>query len=447
MNHARPGAPTESGSTGGSAAEPPIAIIGIGRRFPGGVDSADAPWARVPGDGTGRRLLATEWDEAPHPGPPAPAAGEWLMLVEKDDRMADALAGALGAALLAAPLSVSDTGAQVLRRHLTAGHRGVVMLCPDPVGVPGAGGIDRARDQVRRLADLVHALVATGDPPRLYVITRGACAVRGAVPSLEQAPLGAVCRVAAAEHPELRITHVDAEVGDPATDLAAELLADTAEARVAWRSGKRYTARLRRVPLGDGEQVPGVREDGAYVVTGGVGALGLRLTRHLAEHGAGRVVVGDRAALTGRAAGAIAALCRAGADIQVVHGDITDPATASLLVSAATGTGLPLRGVAHAAGITAKAGLAQLGDDLLDRVWAPRTAGAWHLLRAVGGRSVDWWLSFSSAASPAGSPGQGACAAADGWLDAFTAYCRARGVPAYGVNWEAWAPGYSSGES
>jgi NAD(P)-dependent dehydrogenase (short-subunit alcohol dehydrogenase family) len=181
-------------------------------------------------------------------------------------------------------------------------------------------------------------------------------------------------------------------------------------------------------------QVRVAREDGAYVITGGLGGLGLPLARHLAEGGAGRIVLGDRVRPDDEAERTIAALRDAGADVAFVLGDLSDPATAPRLIAAATVTGLPLRGVAHAADAAEEAAVGRIDDDLLDRVWAPKAFGAWHLFGACAGRPLDWWLSFSSAAALVGGQGQAAHAGADGWLDAFTVHARARGVPVQSIN-------------
>ena len=116
-------------------------------------------------------------------------------------------------------------------------------------------------------------------------------------------------------------------------------------------------------------------------------------------------------------------------------GDIAEPETAERLVTAATATGLPLRGVLHAAAVVEDATLTNITDELIDRDWAPKVYGAWHMHRATAGQPLDWFCSFSSAAALLGSPGQGAYAAANSWLDAFTHWRRAQGLPATAIAW------------
>jgi len=76
---------------------------------------------------------------------------------------------------------------------------------------------------------------------------------------------------------------------------------------------------------------------------------------------------------------------------------------------------------------------------LIDRDWAPKVYGAWNLHQATASADLDWFCSFSSAAALVGSPGQGAYAAANSWLDAFTLWRRAQGLPATAIAWGAWA--------
>src|SRR6201997_1303672 len=128
-----------------------------------------------------------------------------------------------------------------------------------------------------------------------------------------------------------------------------------------------------------------------------------------------------------------------GADVVVECGDITEPETADRVVAAATATGLPVRGVLHAAAVIEDATLTNITDQLVERSWAPKVYGAWNLHAATADQPVDWFCSFSSVAALVGSPGQGAYAAANSWLDAFSRWRRAQGLPATTIAWGAWA--------
>ncbi|QUR66890.1 sulfolipid-1 biosynthesis phthioceranic/hydroxyphthioceranic acid synthase [Mycobacterium spongiae] len=186
-------------------------------------------------------------------------------------------------------------------------------------------------------------------------------------------------------------------------------------------------------------QVPVFRADGAYIVTGGLGGLGLFLASKMAAAGCGRIVLTARSQPNPKARQAIDRLRATGADIVVECGNIAEADTADRLVSAATATGLPVRGVLHAAAVVEDATLSNITDELIDRDWAPKVFGAWHLHRATDGQPVDWFCLFSSGAALLGSPGQGAYAAPNSWLDAFAHWRRAAGLPATAIAWGAWA--------
>jgi polyketide synthase 5 len=186
-------------------------------------------------------------------------------------------------------------------------------------------------------------------------------------------------------------------------------------------------------------QVRVFRGDGAYLITGGLGGLGLFLAEKMAAAGCGRIVLSSRSQPTLEALETIECIRAIGADVVVECGDITQPGTAQRLVATATATGLPVRGVLHAAAVVEDATLTNITDELLERDWAPKVYGAWNLHTATAEQPLDWFCSFSSAAALVGSPGQGAYAAANSWLDAFTHWRRAQGLPATAIAWGAWA--------
>ena len=185
-------------------------------------------------------------------------------------------------------------------------------------------------------------------------------------------------------------------------------------------------------------QVRVFRRDGAYIITGGLGGLGLFLAEKMAAAGCGRIVLSSRSEPTPEALETIERIRALGADVVVECGDIAQPSTAQRLVATATATGLPVRGVLHAAAVVEDATLTNITDELLERDWAPKVYGAWNLHTATADQPLDWFCSFSSAAALVGSPGQGAYAAANSWLDAFTLWRRAQGLPATAIAWGAW---------
>ena len=190
------------------------------------------------------------------------------------------------------------------------------------------------------------------------------------------------------------------------------------------------------------EQAPVFRRDGSYIITGGLGGLGLFLAEKMASAnggaGAGRIVLCSRSEPTQKALETIELIGAIGSDVVVELGDIADADTAERLVATATATGLPLRGVLHAAAVVEDATLLNITDDLIDRDWAPKVYGAWNLHLATAAAELDWFCSFSSAAALLGSPGQGAYSAANSWLDAFTHWRRDQGLPATAIAWGAW---------
>ncbi|HEV7854223.1 MAG TPA: sulfolipid-1 biosynthesis phthioceranic/hydroxyphthioceranic acid synthase [Mycobacterium sp.] len=181
------------------------------------------------------------------------------------------------------------------------------------------------------------------------------------------------------------------------------------------------------------------RADGSYIVTGGLGGRGLFLAAKLAEAGCGRIVLISRSAPKPEAREAIERIRGTGADIAMECGDISEPESADRAVAAAIATGLPVRGVLHAAAVVEDATLTNITDELVERIWAPKVYGAWNLHHATAGQPLDWFCSFSSEAALVGTPGQGAYAAANSWLDAFTRWRRAQGLPAISIAWGAWA--------
>jgi acyl transferase domain-containing protein/acyl carrier protein len=181
------------------------------------------------------------------------------------------------------------------------------------------------------------------------------------------------------------------------------------------------------------------RPDGAYLITGGLGGLGLEVAGWLAAEGARTLVLVGRHAPSPAAAARIADLEARGARVIVAQVDVARRADAAALLERLEAEWPPLRGVVHAAGIADDSLLAQQDWMRFENVLAPKLAGAWNLHSLTRHLPLDFFLLFSAGAALLGSAGQGSYAAANAFLDALAFHRRALGLTGLSINWGAWA--------
>ena len=188
---------------------------------------------------------------------------------------------------------------------------------------------------------------------------------------------------------------------------------------------------------------PQLSERGTYLITGGLGALGLRVARWLVDRGARHLLLLGRSQPKAIAQQQISALTAAGAHIQIGQTDVADPdQLAKVLANIDTTT--PLRGIIHAAGLLDDRAILNQTTASLEKVMAPKVQGAWNLHQMTQTMRLDFFVLFSSATSLLGTAGQANYAAANAFLDAIAHYRHQLGLPALSVNWGAWAGGGNS---
>jgi len=181
-----------------------------------------------------------------------------------------------------------------------------------------------------------------------------------------------------------------------------------------------------------------VRSEATYVITGGLGALGLEVARWLIREGARRLVLVSRQE---RSPEAVAELRASGAEIIVRAADVSDAGEVSRVIDIANTPSHPLRGVIHAAGVLDDCSVLELDRERLRRVLAPKTDGAWQLHLQTRELPLDFFVCFSSLSSLIGTPGQAAYAAANSFMDALAHHRRSQRLPMLSVNWGPWAGG------
>ncbi|MBF6317471.1 type I polyketide synthase [Nocardia cyriacigeorgica] len=287
---------------------------------------------------------------------------------------------------------------------------------------------------------LVRALARLGlrDQPRLWLVTRGAQQVGREPVAVSQVPLWGLARTLSVEHPELGCIRVDldSEWGPArcAAELVPELLGPDREDEIALRDDGRMRARLVPTRFSDGDAAPSLRR-GTYLITGGLGGLGIGLARWLAALGARHLVLAGRHAPGPEAQRAIAELRDEGVEVVVVRADVARRADVDCVLADIDEAMPPLRGVLHAAMVLDDQTILSLDAEAFDRVLAPKVRGAWNLHESIADRELDFFVLYSSASAVLGSPGQGSYAAANAFLGGLARHREHCGKTALCVDW------------
>lgn len=275
--------------------------------------------------------------------------------------------------------------------------------------------------------------------PRLCLVTHNGQPVTKAPLQVEQSPLVGLARAIVLEHPELETVCVDlnSRQAKEIEMLVAELLFPEQEEQVAFRNEERYVARLKRADAKAIAHSPNINSSGSYLITGGLGALGLQVANYLVEQGARHLLlVGRQGAASPEAQAAVKQLEDKGASVKIVKTDISQPDSVATLIAE---TDIPLRGVVHTAGVLDDGMLRNQTHKRFSKVMAPKVKGTWNLHQLTKEMPLDFFVCFSSMTSVLGALGQGNYAAANTFIDALCHHRQALGLPATSINWGPWA--------
>jgi acyl transferase domain-containing protein/acyl carrier protein len=186
------------------------------------------------------------------------------------------------------------------------------------------------------------------------------------------------------------------------------------------------------------ERLPVIRDDATYLVTGGLGGLGLSIARWMVSQGARHLVLMSRSDGSEVSKEILDELKRS-AEVVVAKADASKREQVAKVIAAINGSMPPLRGVVHSAGCLDDGILLHMNRERFDRVMAPKVSGAWNLHALTLSAPLDFFVLFSSAASMLGSPGQANYSAANAFLDQLSHYRRSQGLPSLSINWGPWS--------
>jgi acyl transferase domain-containing protein/acyl carrier protein len=381
------------------------------------------------------------------PATDAKAEGSWLVVGPGAPEAADALV-ARGGRAQAAALDELESAVERCRKNDDGALRAVVVLAPEGPDAPYA--------PVRALKAM--AAGPWRSRPRLWIATRGGQAVEEpstARVSVDHAAAWGAGRAIAEEHPDLWGGLIDLDPAatptESATAVAKHLAQPGGEDQVACRGDQRFALRLSRYAR-EGTAPPFAwRADAAYLITGGLGDVGLHVAGALAARGVRRLVLLGRTPLppreawaaadptsrVGRRIAAVRALESAGVAVHLAAVDVGDErALRGFLEQYAAEAWPPIRGVIHAAVALDNHLTVDMDRAAFDAVLGPKLRGAQLLDRLLP--DLDLFVLFSSIVAYIGQAGEANYAAANAGLDALAHDRRARGLPALSVGWGVW---------
>ena len=293
---------------------------------------------------------------------------------------------------------------------------------------------------------LVQALIQTKVPhfPQLSLVTQGGQPV-GAVSSpikVQQSPVWGLGKVIALEHPDIHCVRLDmdpaGELNDNVQILFEEIRSFDKEDQVAWRQSVRYVPRLSKINLGLQREIQ-ISQDGSYLVTGGLGALGLKVGHWLVAQGAKHLVLTGRRGASEEVQATLDQLELAGIQVLVIQADVSHQKDVGRLLDTIKNSMPPLRGIVHTAGVLDDGVLLQQTWERFSQIMAPKVAGTWNLHILTQAMPLDFFVCFSSMASLLGSPAQGNYVVANTFMDALAHHRQALGLSGLSINWGPWA--------
>lgn len=260
-----------------------------------------------------------------------------------------------------------------------------------------------------------------------------------------------VGRTVAQEYRHLRTSCIDV-VGDEVTENSAtvaekileEALQTQTTIEIAFRAGQRYVPELRPVQLRS-NQVWKIRRNGTYLISGGLGEIGITIAEYLAEQGAGKLILVNRSQYfqtqknlsesERRRQRLLDRIRQRGVELLTPQGDVTDFEFAHRLVQ----TEGPVHGIVHCAGVLRDGLIYNKSMQDVEQVLAPKVRGTLSLAAAVDWETLDFFVLFSSLSAVLGNIGQADYAAANAFLDAYAndAYHLCK-YPVMALDWGPW---------
>ncbi|MFI0777854.1 SDR family NAD(P)-dependent oxidoreductase [Streptomyces sp. NPDC021212] len=411
--------------------------------------------------------LEGRWEEAPFPAVPDGAPANPRLLIDPAGRLtaptgpsspsSRSIRVAFGDAFAedGGTFRLDPASAEHWRRLLARlAERGAlpgeVLWCPAPAGQDGRSDADQRvlRDEFTALLHFTAALVRLPGRRDVRLVHCLPTPEADGLASLRA--LSGMFKSLRLEHPGIRakLLELDVPPGEAAERVVAELYDDD-HVDVRLVGGRRTVRRYRPAGAADPTASPAAapREGGVYLITGGLGGVGLAFARFLARRHRARLVLCGRSPLDAEGRRRVDELSGLGAEVLYRVTDVSRAEDVASLIDAARRRFGDLHGVIHAAGVLRDGMAAGKTAADAEAVMAAKVAGTLHLDHALGDEPLDFFVLCSSTAASWGNAGQTDYACANAFLDAFAEQRtrRTAGTARQGrtvsIGWPAWSGG------
>jgi acyl transferase domain-containing protein/acyl carrier protein len=317
---------------------------------------------------------------------------------------------------------------------------------------------------------LVQALGKHPAPVSLQVVSSNTLDITGdELLCPEKATVLGVCRVIPQEYPNLTCRSIDITIPELGTSLhesvtdrlVAEFMSAPSNEVVAYRGNHRMVEAFDPVLLEDsGEQTPRLRRGGVYLITGGLGWIGLNLAEYLAKAVQARLILIGRSTFPERELWAdmvatgrdqdevrrkimrLQAIEEAGAEVLVLSADVSDEDQMRRVIEQTLEKFGAVNGVIHAAGFVGEGAAVSIqltGRAVYDAHIGPKVRGLYVLEQALRNLDVDFYVLCSSLSAVLGGLGLAGYSAANVFMDCFAhQQSRVSSAAWISVNWDGW---------
>ncbi|MCP4698377.1 MAG: SDR family NAD(P)-dependent oxidoreductase, partial [Gammaproteobacteria bacterium] len=299
---------------------------------------------------------------------------------------------------------------------------------------------------------LAKALIKTPGKAAVRILSAGFFETQSAASCLAEA-LAGFSKTLQLENPRLiaKTVTMDCllEKSSPAALISRELQDDAwQDKQIRYDENSRKAKEYRTFTASSADRDKrSLKKQGVYLITGGLGGLGLIFADYLARHYQARLVLTGRSELSEEKSQPLDSLKQLGAEVLYIAADVADQQAATQLIARTKEQYGALNGILHSAGVLADAFILRKTGEQLNKVLSPKVAGAVYLDQAARDEPLDLFILFSSIAGVFGNPGQCDYAFANAFTDSFAEYRQAlvakgeRHGRTLSINWPLWKSG------